>query len=72
MRAAGRGARCDFRVLNLGSDDGEAGFGEWPMRLVSDDAVAMRGARTAPLSVSRSVTTCMAVLLRSSPSTHST
>lgn len=48
---ADRGARCDFRVLNLGSDEGEAGFGEWPMRLASDDAVAMRGARTAPLSV---------------------
>ena len=47
---AARGARCDFRVLNLGSDDGEAGFGEWPMRLVSDAVVAMRGARTAPLS----------------------
>lgn len=47
---AARGARCDFRVLNLGSEDGEAGFGEWPMRLVSDAVVAMRGARTAPLS----------------------
>ncbi|MGN6150810.1 MAG: tetraacyldisaccharide 4'-kinase [Lysobacteraceae bacterium] len=47
---AARGARCDFRVLNLGSDEGEAGFGEWPMRLVSDAVVAMRGARTAPLS----------------------
>lgn len=47
---AARGARCDFRVLNLGSDDGEAGFGEWPMRLVSDAVVAMRGARTASLS----------------------
>ena len=47
---AARGARCDFRVLNLGGDEGEVGFGEWPMRLVSDAVVAMRGARTAPLS----------------------
>lgn len=47
---AARGARCDFRVLNLGGDDGEAGFGEWPMRLVSDAVLAMRGARTTPLS----------------------
>ena len=47
---AARGARCDFRVLNLGGDDGEAGFGEWPMRLMSDAVLAMRGARTAPLS----------------------
>lgn len=58
-----RGERCDFRVANLGADDvvpdaaqgdahhrAEAGFGEWPMRLASQDVVALRGARTAPLS----------------------
>jgi tetraacyldisaccharide 4'-kinase len=52
---AARGARCDFRVLNLGAGGGEPGvdeprFGEWPMRLGSGDALALRGARSQPLS----------------------
>jgi tetraacyldisaccharide 4'-kinase len=47
---AERGARCDFRVLNLGADGGEAAFGEWPMRLGPGDALALRGARSRPLS----------------------
>ena len=42
---AERGARCDFRVVN----GGEAGFGEWPMRLDADDAVPMRGGRPRAL-----------------------
>ena len=41
-----RGARCDFRVVN----GGEAGFGEWPMRLDADAAVPMRGGRPRPLA----------------------
>jgi tetraacyldisaccharide 4'-kinase len=54
-----RGDRCDFRVVNLGADppageqgdiEGEAGFGEWPMRLTSQDAMALRGSRNVPLS----------------------
>lgn len=54
-----RGERCDFRVVNLGADppaggqtdaQGEAGFGEWPMRLASQDALALRGSRNVPLS----------------------
>ncbi|MFZ5637124.1 MAG: tetraacyldisaccharide 4'-kinase [Pseudomonadota bacterium] len=48
-----RGERCDFRVVNLGGTDAvsaEPGFGEWPMRLSSGDAVALRGHRTVPLS----------------------
>lgn len=52
---AERGARCDFRVLNLGTDRGGSGvdaprFGEWPMRLGPGDALALRGARSQPLS----------------------
>ena len=47
---AERGGECDFRVLNLGMDAGEAGFGEWPMRLRVEGAVPMRGGRTRPLS----------------------
>ena len=43
---AERGARCDFRVVN----GGEAGFGEWPMRLDADLAVPMRGGRSRPLA----------------------
>jgi tetraacyldisaccharide 4'-kinase len=45
-----RGERCDFRVLNLGGEDAEAGFGEWPMRLRAQDAVPLHGHRGAPLS----------------------
>ena len=47
---AERGAECDFRVLNLGMGPGEAGFGEWPMRLRVEGAVPMRGGRLRPLS----------------------
>src|SRR3546814_16544945 len=35
---AQRGESVDFRVLNVGSGAAEAGFGEWPMRLVADPA----------------------------------
>ena len=45
-----RGERCDFRVVNLGDEDAEAGFGEWPMRLSAQDAVPLRGHRVVPLS----------------------
>jgi len=41
-----RGARCDFRVVN----GGEAGFGEWPMRLDAEQAMPMRGGRPRPLA----------------------
>jgi tetraacyldisaccharide 4'-kinase len=48
---AKRGATCDFRVLNAGSDpDIAAGFGEWPMWLAPGDAVPLLGGRTRPLS----------------------
>jgi tetraacyldisaccharide 4'-kinase len=53
-----RAATCDFRVVNLGTLDASsapvasdaAGFGEWPMRLMSTDAQALLGARTLPVS----------------------
>ncbi|KAF1720824.1 tetraacyldisaccharide 4'-kinase [Pseudoxanthomonas wuyuanensis] len=41
-----RGRDCDFRVVN----GGEAGFGEWPMRLHSEGALPLRGGRPRPLS----------------------
>lgn len=41
-----RGARCDFRVVN----GGDAGFGEWVMRLHADNAVPLRGGRPRPLA----------------------
>ncbi|MFT3762064.1 MAG: tetraacyldisaccharide 4'-kinase [Pseudoxanthomonas sp.] len=48
-----RGARCDFRVVNLGMADdeagGEAGFGEWPMRLLAGSAQPLLGGRAVPL-----------------------
>jgi tetraacyldisaccharide 4'-kinase len=47
---ADRGDSCDFRVLNVGSDAIEAGFGEWPMRLVADHARPLVGVRPMPLS----------------------
>ena len=43
---AERGERCDFRVVN----GGEAGFGEWPMRLDADEALPMRGGRPRALA----------------------
>ena len=45
-----RGESCDFRVLNVGGDAIEAGFGEWPMRLVADHAQPLVGVRPMPLS----------------------
>lgn len=48
---AERGARCDFRVLNAGSDPAlAAGFGEWPMWLEPGDAQPLQGGRPQPLS----------------------
>lgn len=40
-----RAADCDFRVIN----GGDAGFGEWPMRLLFDRAVPVRGGRPRAL-----------------------
>jgi tetraacyldisaccharide 4'-kinase len=52
-----RAEQCDFRVLNLGQasdagfeQGGEAGFGEWQMRLRIDAAQPLNGARQQPLS----------------------
>ncbi|MFC3715369.1 tetraacyldisaccharide 4'-kinase [Luteimonas soli] len=45
-----RGENVDFRVLNVGSGTAEAGFGEWPMRLVADHALPLVGGRPVPLS----------------------
>src|SRR5690606_19487888 len=47
---AARGERVDFRVLNVGSGAAEAGFGEWPMRLVADHAQPLVGGRPVSLS----------------------
>ena len=47
---AQRGESVDFRVLNVGSGAAEAGFGEWPMRLVADHAQPLVGGRPVPLS----------------------
>jgi tetraacyldisaccharide 4'-kinase len=52
-----RAAQCDFRVVNLGgtaapgnSGGVGAGFGEWPMRLLADEAVPLSGGRARPLA----------------------
>ena len=49
-----RAADCDFRVLNLGTGDGQArageGLGEWPMRLQVAAAMPLQGGRALPLS----------------------
>ena len=52
-----RAAHCDFHVVNLpAEDDGEtdgvtqAGFGEWPMRVRTQQALPMLGGRARPLS----------------------
>jgi len=45
-----RGETVDFRVLNVGDADIEAGFGEWPMRLLADRALPLPGGRPLPLS----------------------
>ncbi len=47
---AGRGEECDFRVLNVGDGGIEAGFGEWPMRLLVDHAHPLVGGRPQPLA----------------------
>lgn len=48
---AARAQACDFRVVNLGDGSaGEAGFGEWPMRLAVGDALPLRGRRPRPLA----------------------
>jgi tetraacyldisaccharide 4'-kinase len=48
---AGRAARCDFHVVNVGDGtQGEAGFGEWAMRVAARDAVPLRGRRPRPLA----------------------
>ena len=45
-----RGGAVDFRVLNVGSGEVDAGFGEWPMRLLADQALPLLGGRPLPLS----------------------
>jgi tetraacyldisaccharide 4'-kinase len=45
-----RAADCDFRVVNLPDADSAAGFGEWPMHLLADDALPLRGGRPKPLA----------------------
>ncbi|MGO4611770.1 tetraacyldisaccharide 4'-kinase, partial [Variovorax sp. 2RAF20] len=48
-----RGARCDFRVVNVGAGgagNGDTGFGEWPMRLFADQAQPMLGGRPRRLT----------------------
>jgi len=51
-----RAERCDFRVVNLGGNAGQvngkvgAGFGEWPMRLLAEQAVPLTGGRSRPLT----------------------
>jgi tetraacyldisaccharide 4'-kinase len=48
---AARGRRCDFRVLNVGTDAGlAAGFGEWPMALRATQAMPLAGGRPWPIS----------------------
>ena len=51
-----RGARCDFRVVNIAGGptagegaSGDTGFGEWPMRLHADRVVPILGGRPRPL-----------------------
>nr|WP_257644194.1 tetraacyldisaccharide 4'-kinase [Luteimonas salinisoli] len=48
---AGRGGGGRLRVVNLGADAaGEAGFGEWAMRLAVADARPLQGGRACPLA----------------------
>lgn len=49
-----RAADCDFRVVNMpqaasGDPAASSGFGEWPMRLVADQALPLVGARALKL-----------------------
>ncbi|HEV8695969.1 MAG TPA: tetraacyldisaccharide 4'-kinase [Lysobacter sp.] len=51
-----RAQRCDFRVVNLGgvtpsnNSNAGAGFGEWPMRLLVDQATPITGGRPRSLA----------------------
>jgi tetraacyldisaccharide 4'-kinase len=52
-----RGAQCDFRVVNVaqagngsGQGNSDTGFGEWPMRLLSDQAWPLTGVRPRRLA----------------------
>src|SRR5690606_21460599 len=45
-----RGGAVDFRVLNVGSGELDAGFGSWRMRVLGDQALPLRGGRPLPLS----------------------
>lgn len=46
-----RGARCDFRIVNAGgAEPVDAGFGEWPMRLLADRALPLAGGRPRALA----------------------
>ncbi|HJW45069.1 MAG TPA: tetraacyldisaccharide 4'-kinase [Lysobacter sp.] len=51
-----RAQRCDFRVVNLGgvtptnNGNAGAGFGEWPMRLLVDQAAPITGGRSRALA----------------------
>lgn len=48
---AGRGALCDFRVLNTAMDATlEPRFGEWPMRLETGLALPLLGGRPLPMA----------------------
>ena len=55
---AARAAACDFHVVNVPGDAGEpsatgvgnAGFGEWPMRLRAEHALPLLGGRPQPLA----------------------
>ena len=47
-----RAARCDFRVVNVGTvgaGEADTGFGEWPMRLLAEHAEPMLGGRARKL-----------------------
>jgi tetraacyldisaccharide 4'-kinase len=45
-----RGAACDFHVASGSDGDARPEFGEWPMRLIADHALPLRGGRPQPLS----------------------
>lgn len=50
-----RAQRCDFRVVNLGGNGAQpgnvgAGFGEWPMKLLAEQATPITGGRPRPLA----------------------
>ena len=48
-----RGTQCDFRVVNLPTNEAtpaNAGFGEWPMHLLATRAVPVLGGRAQALS----------------------